>query len=143
MRGKRVQCVLYKSLRIRAQSCWSRWSHYNSLKYVLEGNAPSLCSYSELLSSNHNAVVVNNDCSEDFAPVFVVVVFFSQSKAKDIAKTTYFFLRPLYYTLLISYYCSARIHQSPRGSSNKEAICSQTWLCHKHSTLDSKRSNFR
>lgn len=114
--------------------------HYNSLKYALEVNAPSLCSYSELLSSNHNAVVVKNDSSEDLAPVFGS--FFSQ-KAKDIAKTTNFFLRPLYYTLLISYYCSARIHQSPRGSSNKEAICSQTWLCHKHSTLDSKRSNFR
>ena len=109
---------------------------------MLEGNAPSLCSYSELLSSNHNAVVVKKDFSEDFAPVFVVV-FFSQSKAKDIAKTTYFFSRLLYYTLLISCYCSACIHQSPRGSSNKEAICSQTWLCHRHSTLDSKRSNFR
>ena len=99
----------------------------------------SLGSYSELLSSNHNAVVVKNDSSEDLAPV-LVLFFFSEGKRH---REDNFFLRPLYYTLLISYFCSARIHQSPRGSSNKEAICSQIWLCHKHSTLDSKRSNFR
>ena len=52
--------------------------HYNSLKYALEGNAPSLCSYSELLSSNHNAVVVKNDSSVDLAPV--LVLFFSEGK---------------------------------------------------------------
>ena len=109
---------------------------------MLEGNAPSLCSYIELLSSNHNAVVVKNDSSEDFAPAFVVVFFFSV-EGKRHREDNLFFLRPLPHTLLISCYCSACIDQSPRGSSNKEAICSQTWLCHRHSTLDSKRVKFR
>ena len=42
----------------------------------------SLCSYSELLSSNYNAVVVKDDSSEDLAPVFVFVFFFFSVEGK-------------------------------------------------------------
>ena len=40
----------------------------------------SLGSYSELLSSNHNAVVVKNDSSEDLAPVLVLFFFLRRQK---------------------------------------------------------------